>query len=80
MPIKGQRVGFVFVFANAELFALYVVLGHRLAQRKYMGGVDGLAASMLAGAERRSSDDPLPRVSADQSHHDSEVDGGIVRP
>ena len=32
-------------FANAALFALYIVLGHRVAQGT---GLDGLAASMLA--------------------------------
>jgi inner membrane transporter RhtA len=40
-------VGFVFAFANAALFALYIVLGHRVAQRGASGGIDGLGASML---------------------------------
>jgi inner membrane transporter RhtA len=37
-----------FAFANAGLFAAYIVLGHRLARRRELGGIDGLAAAMLA--------------------------------
>jgi len=43
----GEPLGVVFAFANAVLFALYIVLGHRVAQRGAGGGIDGLAASML---------------------------------
>jgi inner membrane transporter RhtA len=43
----GQPVGVGFAFANAALFALYIVLAHRVARRSRMGGVDGLAAAML---------------------------------
>ena len=43
----GQPVGVAFAFANAALFAAYIVLAHRLARRSAMGGVDGLAAAML---------------------------------
>jgi inner membrane transporter RhtA len=32
------------------LFALYIVLAHRVAQHGGMGGIDGLAASMLVAA------------------------------
>src|SRR5512132_3813247 len=45
--IAGEPLGVAFAFANAALFALYIVLGHRVAQRGAGGGVDGLGASML---------------------------------
>lgn len=45
--LAGEPLGFVFAFANAALFALYIVLGHRVARRGVMGGIDGLSASML---------------------------------
>ena len=44
--LEGEPVGVVFAFANAGLFALYIVLAHRVA-RSGMGGIDGLAAAML---------------------------------
>ena len=43
--LAGEPLGFVLAFANAGLFALYIVLSHRVAQAS---GLDGLAASMLA--------------------------------
>jgi inner membrane transporter RhtA len=48
--LEGEPVGVAFAFANAVLFALYIVLGHRVAQRGQAGGIDGLAASMLVAA------------------------------
>ena len=45
--IEGEPVGVAFAFANAGLFALYIVLGHRVARRRQMGGIDGLAAAMV---------------------------------
>jgi inner membrane transporter RhtA len=48
--LAGETVGFVFAFVNAVLFALYIVLGDRVAKRDAMGGIDGLAASMLIAA------------------------------
>jgi inner membrane transporter RhtA len=42
-----EPVGLVFAFANAALFALYIVLAHRVAQHGAMAGIDGLAAAML---------------------------------
>ncbi|WP_067812968.1 EamA family transporter [Actinomadura kijaniata] len=45
----GEPVGLVFAFANAGLFAAYIVLAHRVARRPG-GGVDGLAAAMVAAA------------------------------
>ncbi len=44
VQLDGEPLGVLFAFANAILFALYIVLGHRVAQS---GGIDGLAASML---------------------------------
>src|SRR5437762_8954080 len=43
----GQPIGVAFAFANAALFAAYIVLAHRVARRSAMGGVDGLAAATL---------------------------------
>jgi inner membrane transporter RhtA len=48
--IGGEPLGVVFAFANAALFTLYIVLGHRVAQRHEMGGIDGLAAAMMVAA------------------------------
>jgi inner membrane transporter RhtA len=45
--IEGEPVGVAFAFANAGLFALYIVLAHRLARDDRMSGIDGLAAAML---------------------------------
>jgi inner membrane transporter RhtA len=45
--LTGEPLGVVFAFANAVLFALYIVLAHRVARFEALGGVDGLAASML---------------------------------
>ncbi len=47
VQLDGEPLGVVFAFANAVLFALYIVLGHRVAQRGAGGGIDGLGASML---------------------------------
>ncbi|WP_345435106.1 EamA family transporter [Actinoallomurus vinaceus] len=44
--LTGQPLGFVFAFANAGLFAAYIVIAHRAARRS-VSGVDGLAAAML---------------------------------
>jgi inner membrane transporter RhtA len=45
--IAGEPVGIAFAFANAALFALYIVLAHRVSQQAAMGGIDGLAFAML---------------------------------
>ena len=45
--IEGEPVGVAFAFANAALFALYIVLAHRVARDDRMGGIDGLGAAML---------------------------------
>ena len=48
--LEGGGLGFVFAFLNAGLFALYVVLAHRISRLGAMGGIDGLAAAMLVAA------------------------------
>ena len=45
--IEGEPVGVAFAFANAALFALYIVLAHRIAQHGRMSGIDGLGEAML---------------------------------
>ena len=45
--IEGEPLGVAFAFANAALFALYIVLAHRVAQGGKMSGIDGLGAAML---------------------------------
>ncbi|TDB92372.1 EamA family transporter [Actinomadura sp. 7K534] len=47
--LAGEPVGLAFAFANAGLFAVYIVLAHRMARRPG-GGVDGLAAAMATAA------------------------------
>jgi inner membrane transporter RhtA len=44
----GGALGYGLAFANAGLFALYIVLAHRVSRRSSLGGIDGLAAAMLA--------------------------------
>ena len=48
--LEGEPLGVALAFVNAALFALYIVLGHRVAQRDAGGGIDGLALSMLVAA------------------------------
>jgi inner membrane transporter RhtA len=45
-----EPLGIAFAFANAVLFALYIVLADRVAKRSALSGIDGLAASMLIAA------------------------------
>jgi inner membrane transporter RhtA len=45
--LEGEPLGVALAFANAGLFALYIVLGHRVAGAS---GIDGLAASMVLAA------------------------------
>ena len=45
--IEGEPLGVAFAFANAALFALYIVLAHRVAQGGKVSGIDGLGAAML---------------------------------
>ena len=45
--LAGEPLGVAFAFANAVLFALYIVLAHRVARHEQIAGIDGLAAAML---------------------------------
>jgi inner membrane transporter RhtA len=46
----GEPLGVAAAFANAGLFALYIVLAHRAAQQPAITGIDGLGLSMLIAA------------------------------
>ena len=48
--LQGEPVGVAFAFANAALFAVYIVLAHKLARSSSIGRIDGLAAAMLLAA------------------------------
>jgi inner membrane transporter RhtA len=48
--LEGEALGVALALANAVLFALYIVLAHRVAQHGGMSGIDGLAAAMLIAA------------------------------
>jgi len=48
--LVAAPLGFVFAAANALLFGLYIVLGHRVAQSSAVSGIDGLAVAMLVAA------------------------------
>lgn len=48
--LVAEPLGFAFAAANAVLFALYIVLGHRVAQTPAVRGIDGLALAMLIAA------------------------------
>jgi len=50
LQFSGEPVGVAFAFANAVLFALYIVLAHRVSRQAQVRGIDGLAASMLIAA------------------------------
>jgi inner membrane transporter RhtA len=48
--LAGEPVGLAIAFANAALFALYIVVADRVAKRPGLSGIDGLAAAMLVAA------------------------------
>jgi inner membrane transporter RhtA len=50
VKLAGAALGFAFAFANALLFAAYIVLADRVAKRPRLSGIDGLAAAMLVAA------------------------------
>jgi inner membrane transporter RhtA len=50
VALVDEPLGLALAFANAALFAGYIVLGHRVAQRSGFGGIDGLGAAMLVAA------------------------------
>jgi inner membrane transporter RhtA len=45
--LEGEPLGMALAFANALLFAAYIVLAHRVSRHGELPGIDGLAASML---------------------------------
>ncbi len=47
---EAEPVGVAFAFANAVLFALYIVLAHRASRSSTIGRIDGLALAMLIAA------------------------------
>jgi inner membrane transporter RhtA len=48
--LEGEPLGVTFAFANAALFAVYIVLAHRLSRSAAIESLDGLAAAMLVAA------------------------------
>jgi inner membrane transporter RhtA len=48
--LAGSPVGVGFAFANAVLFAAYIVIADRVAKRPGLRGIDGLAGAMLVAA------------------------------
>jgi inner membrane transporter RhtA len=45
--LESELVGVAFAFVNAGLFALYIVLAHRVSRSPAISRIDGLAAAML---------------------------------
>jgi inner membrane transporter RhtA len=45
--VQAEPVGLILAFVNAALFAVYIVLGHRVAREGAAGGIDALAGAML---------------------------------
>ena len=45
--LEGEPLGVAFAFANAVLFAAYIVFAHRIARSGAVASIDGLAAAML---------------------------------
>jgi inner membrane transporter RhtA len=50
VQFAGEAFGVAFAFANAGLFALYIVLAHRVSRAAGVSGIDGLAGAMLIAA------------------------------
>lgn len=48
--LVAEPWGFAFAVANAVLFALYILLAHRVAQSEQVRGIDGLALAMFIAA------------------------------
>jgi inner membrane transporter RhtA len=48
--LEGEPLGVALALANAVLFAVYIVLAHRVSRHDGLSGIDGLAISMLAAA------------------------------
>jgi inner membrane transporter RhtA len=47
LQFEAEPLGIAAAFANALLFAAYIVLAHRVSRLETLSGIDGLAASML---------------------------------
>jgi inner membrane transporter RhtA len=47
IQVSTHLLGLAFAFANAALFAGYIVVAHRVARDPVLDGIDGLAAAML---------------------------------
>ena len=50
VALKGDALGVVFAFANAGLFAGYIIVSHRAAQHHSIPGIDLLGMAMLVAA------------------------------
>jgi len=50
VSLASDALGFALAAANAALFAVYVVLAHRVARSELLEPIDGLALAMLAAA------------------------------
>jgi inner membrane transporter RhtA len=50
VKLTGDPLGIVVAFGNAGLFALYIVLAHRIAHNGEVPSIDGLGAAMLVAA------------------------------
>ena len=50
VQLTGEPLGVALAFGNATLFALYIVLAHRIAQNTQIPSIDGLAGAMLMAA------------------------------
>jgi inner membrane transporter RhtA len=48
--LEAEPLGLALAFANALLFAVYIVLAHKVARHEDVSGIDGLAAAMLVAA------------------------------
>lgn len=47
VELEADPFGVALALANAVLFAIYVVLAHRISQHREIDGIDGLAAAMV---------------------------------
>jgi inner membrane transporter RhtA len=50
VALEGNALGVAFAFANSALFAAYIVVSHRAAQRGHVPGIDLLGSAMLIAA------------------------------
>lgn len=50
VKLDGAVLGFIFAFANAILFSVYIVLADHVAKRPRLSGIDGLGLAMLIAA------------------------------